>query len=980
MSENFDPYHKWLGIPPEKQPPTHYQLLGVVEFESDIEVLEIAAERQMAHVHSHKTGPHSELSQKLLNEISQAKLTLIDDQKREAYNKTIQPVEDEPSADLTTQSVSQAPGVPSSPNPQWGAVANPTPNSSLTQSSSSLNQALPQNQPNSLSQSSANWGASQPVNPPAAMNPPMSFAEIPLSTNTQVEEKQKLPDWLIPVLAVGSVAILLVVFLIASSGSGEDPTLANQVQQPIPPANQPEDNPPPAITPPAPAPPIAGPTPPPPTIPAENPEPNTDSVPEANNTGPEPIGNEDYVEATNGTESSQNSTQEPIQTNPIVKGPIEVPDHPKFYRKDILGKHIGTITSLTISSDKRLAASSSIDGEIKIWDLQAGGTIGSIRIPREKTKSPDFITMRFNEDASVLTAVNSYTGIFRISLTSGELIESVIPPEPERTTRTTSSGVRTYTRRIYTRDAIISKDGKLVAYLGNYQLYIWKSGSSNAKLQTSSSLEGLQRGLAFTQDEKGVIVNARSNLTVWSINDQKIEQHHPTYGSSEKLRLHPDGETVAKVSRSPTINFFNLNTGVKKGSATVIGSYIYDATYSQNGFYMIVSQDDNAIRIINTHTKRNHATLRPNIDRMIGHVASEDGQIIITAGRTDKLVTIFRGVDIANMSEEEIAKLSPYYDSDALFTVELENNNSANVQFSKSGDKIIYTDLNKIWLIKSDTGELVESQIHEDFEVYKSDDPRLFADGKRILSYQGRKHYIWDIETGKTLKAIPIKEGSPESMVTISDDDRRFAYFDRYLQANNLPTKVIFYVHNLQTDEVVKSPMLTTGDIQCIQFSPDGSKLLIAAADKRVYVWNIENGADPADRIVTNDITKKIHFSKDKKRVYLIGTTVLQYDAETFEKLKDIRFYKYKLEENHICAINPDETLFASGSDDKKISIFDMKTRKLVKEIDEHRAQIKSLEFSPDGTKLVTSAADSTVRMWDLEKLLGPKWKPKPAE
>ena len=32
MSEPFDPYRIWLGIPADQQPPSHYQLLGVVEF------------------------------------------------------------------------------------------------------------------------------------------------------------------------------------------------------------------------------------------------------------------------------------------------------------------------------------------------------------------------------------------------------------------------------------------------------------------------------------------------------------------------------------------------------------------------------------------------------------------------------------------------------------------------------------------------------------------------------------------------------------------------------------------------------------------------------------------------------------------------------------------------------------------------------------------------------------------------------------
>ena len=29
MAANFDPYYKWLGIPPEEQPPNHYRLLGI---------------------------------------------------------------------------------------------------------------------------------------------------------------------------------------------------------------------------------------------------------------------------------------------------------------------------------------------------------------------------------------------------------------------------------------------------------------------------------------------------------------------------------------------------------------------------------------------------------------------------------------------------------------------------------------------------------------------------------------------------------------------------------------------------------------------------------------------------------------------------------------------------------------------------------------------------------------------------------------
>lgn len=62
MSETFDAYRKWLGISPTEQPPDHYRLLGVVRFEDDADTISNAADRQMAHVRTFQTGPHSALS------------------------------------------------------------------------------------------------------------------------------------------------------------------------------------------------------------------------------------------------------------------------------------------------------------------------------------------------------------------------------------------------------------------------------------------------------------------------------------------------------------------------------------------------------------------------------------------------------------------------------------------------------------------------------------------------------------------------------------------------------------------------------------------------------------------------------------------------------------------------------------------------------------------------------------------------------
>ena len=89
MESSFDPYRKWLGIPPGDQPPHHYRLLGVEPFESDPDVIANAADARMAHVKTFQTGKHSDLSQELLNEIAAAKVCLLQPEKKAQYDRAL---------------------------------------------------------------------------------------------------------------------------------------------------------------------------------------------------------------------------------------------------------------------------------------------------------------------------------------------------------------------------------------------------------------------------------------------------------------------------------------------------------------------------------------------------------------------------------------------------------------------------------------------------------------------------------------------------------------------------------------------------------------------------------------------------------------------------------------------------------------------------------------------------------------------------
>ena len=116
MQEEFDPYHKWLGIPPEEQPANHYRLLAINLFEADLDVIESAADQRMAHLRTYQAGKYSALSQKLLNEVAMAKVCLLNAQKKLPYDEQLR---------QSVQSPAEAVTPPPGPSPESPPMSPP---------------------------------------------------------------------------------------------------------------------------------------------------------------------------------------------------------------------------------------------------------------------------------------------------------------------------------------------------------------------------------------------------------------------------------------------------------------------------------------------------------------------------------------------------------------------------------------------------------------------------------------------------------------------------------------------------------------------------------------------------------------------------------------------------------------------------------------------------------------------------------------
>ena len=81
-----DAIYELLGVPPEEQPADYYRLLGLARFEANPEVITNAASRQMLFVRQLAAGPYSHVSQDMLDLLSEAKVCLLNTERRRRYD------------------------------------------------------------------------------------------------------------------------------------------------------------------------------------------------------------------------------------------------------------------------------------------------------------------------------------------------------------------------------------------------------------------------------------------------------------------------------------------------------------------------------------------------------------------------------------------------------------------------------------------------------------------------------------------------------------------------------------------------------------------------------------------------------------------------------------------------------------------------------------------------------------------------------
>ena len=156
--------------------------------------------------------------------------------------------------------------------------------------------------------------------------------------------------------------------------------------------------------------------------------------------------------------------------------------------------------------------------------------------------------------------------------------------------------------------------------------------------------------------------------------------------------------------------------------------------------------------------------------------------------------------------------------------------------------------------------------------------------------------------------------------------------------------------------------------------SPDGNTLVTAGYDRRILIWDLKRETIIRELTGHNGAIYDLDFSQDSRNLISASgdQTVKVWELESGQRLDTLG---QPLKEQFAARLSPDNRHIAAAGGDHRIRVWQFVSRQtnginpIVHSRFAHQATIVALRYSHSGDRIISTAEDQTIKVWNSEDL-----------
>ncbi len=502
------------------------------------------------------------------------------------------------------------------------------------------------------------------------------------------------------------------------------------------------------------------------------------------------------------------------------------------------------VISLAFSPNERTLATGTLNGSLKLWDVERGTLLWSSWQRKGTT------ALAFAPDGGLLASGGRDATVRLWDPQLGTLVEEVPHPGP-------------------VFSLAWSPDGRSLAsgdFAGTIRIWQRQPSAPAGGMQTLEGHRDWVRGLAFAPDGSRLAsASWDGTLKLWEPESgrclQTLEEHT---GRVQTLAFSPDGDTLASGSWDTTIRLWDGQDGTLRAVLQGHSGIVYSLAFTSDSRRLLSGSDDGTLRLWDVESTQCTRVLKGYADSLYDLAWSPDGTKLASAGaqsvvsiwevasaRRDRVLAGHRlPVYGLAWSPDDSLLASSGWESDIrlwdptsgtcvqiLRDREHPDALSYSLAWSADGQQLAYgTYLHgvQVWNVAARTQRWASDQLHTWIRrvAWSPDGTQLAGGGDDGYVY------VWDASDGRLLQRLAGHHGSVTSVAWSPDGSRLASGGSDQGQADTGE----LLVWDAHSGQIVHAFGGHPGVVSALSWAPSGELLVSAGSDGQLRWWQTHSG------------------------------------------------------------------------------------------------------------------------------------------